>query len=178
MGSSAPDAEHDGGDEQPELFAHRDTPHSTSPFREDFLGKRGKSERERGVEGRVKRWSKGQRERRQGRCESSGGEGQPRHNPNPGTLPRMWRHPLEKRMSSTHQSNYLPELLQTGTSRKPMSQQHGRRFDYVQVLRRCRAHKERLSKQKRSCAGDARYKDTQKKCVVTHRDVYRKKNIC
>ena len=62
----------------------------------------------------------------------------------------MWGHAFSQRLSSIHRPNHLLELLQAGTYRKPLPQQSSRRFDYMQVLRRSRAHKERLSEKYKS----------------------------
>ena len=144
MGSPAKDGRSLGkkSNGQFKLYDHRESPSNVISNRVGTLGKRGTSGREGRKQWWWERWKIiGQRWRRQGR-ESFFGKS--------GTLSGMRGHALSQRLSSIHRPNHLPELLQTGTYRKPLPQQSCRRFDYMQVLRRSRAHKEGLSEKYKS----------------------------
>ena len=153
---------------QYKLYDHRESSSNAESDRVDALGKRGTSGREGRKQWWWKRWqSKWQRWRWQGRQSNSG---------NSGTLSWMWGPAFSQRMPSIYRPDNLPELLQTGTSQKPLSQHNGRRYDCMQVLRRSRAQQKRTVRKTQIRVDGARYEGTQKKCVVAHRDMCQRKN--
>ena len=60
------------------------------------------------------------------------------------TLQWVWRYAFSQSMPSEAQPDHLSTMLQTGTPEEPTQTYSNRRDDYMQVLRRSRAHKERL----------------------------------